>query len=229
MTNMMYSKIGSYHEKSGLENQDYLEYENTSDYIFSLLSDGATGCKRGKQGAQLAAQAIREILEKEGIRFFQLQSTYPRKMASLMVDHILFTIEKEKEADIPISEYGSTFIYSIYDKRNSMLYLGSLGDSVAYAVGPSKCIRINTPFHVLTTDTNAKDALRFFCLDNPSESLRNFHSILFSSDGFWNEMNRSAELKDYIKCGNYTAITDYFEYHPTMDDASMLQFELKVG
>ncbi len=125
MTINKFTKTGAYHRALERENQDYFCGMEGEDYVCVMLADGATGCKKGLEGAKLSCQAVADIIEHEGTAFFN----YPeKKIAYLLTEQILYYIECNKQETQSIREYGSTFMLAFMEKKTGRTVLINLGD-----------------------------------------------------------------------------------------------------
>lgn len=69
-----FSQCGEYHLSRGQENQDQLcSWETTAEAVL-VLADGASGCRKSREGARLACEAAGQILAWEGADFFSLST-----------------------------------------------------------------------------------------------------------------------------------------------------------
>ena len=77
----------------GKENQDYICSLENGKILEIMLADGATGCRKGMEGAKLACEAVSRVIETEGNTFFK----YPEKKAAyLLTEQILYWIAQHK-------------------------------------------------------------------------------------------------------------------------------------
>ena len=97
----------------GKENQDYICSLENGKILAIMLADGATGCRKGMEGAKLACEAVSRVIETEGNTFFK----YPEKKAAyLLTEQILYWIEQHKGKE-DLTEYGSTFLLVLMENR----------------------------------------------------------------------------------------------------------------
>lgn len=121
-----FSKKGRYNEENNQENQDYLCSIETDKYIGIVLADGASSCKRARDGARYVCEVLTQVIHQEPRLFWEFSK---EKIAFLIIQQILYYLERKKELQIAIQEYGSMFCMAIMEKKNGRMILMSLGDN----------------------------------------------------------------------------------------------------
>lgn len=115
-----YSKIGAYHVKRNLENQDSIGYGSYGDTFWIAVADGVSACPYSKKGSLVAIDTIKELAEEisegnirlwdeNGIRQYVV-STWKNKIGSNW------------------NAYGTTLNFVIV--RNKNVLLGQIGDGL---------------------------------------------------------------------------------------------------
>ncbi len=177
-----YSKTGSYHKALEEENQDYVCSLDNEEFTAIMLADGATACKKGLDGARLACEAAAYMINTEGAALFD----YPYgKSAYLLTEEILYNLECSKDESADISEYGSTFMLAMLEKKTGRALLVNLGDGAVILSEEKKLSVVMPPVRYgrnpcLTTTKGADRAMNI-----KTGYLHLNEKIVLCSDGFY--------------------------------------------
>ena len=162
----------------------------TDQYVGIVLADGATGCSKGDIGARIACETVAQIFQTEADTFFSYEN---RKAAYLLIEQVLYNIERCKSSEENIRDYGSTLIVACLNKKTSEIILINLGDGAVIEAGDNKYTVILGPKQYrdpkipeykgpcLTVTQDAAGATDVTRIDLPLES-----SIILASDGYLN-------------------------------------------
>ena len=194
-----YSKIGRYHCKHNLLNQDYACSVNTEDFFALMLADGASCCKKSYEGARLACKAVKEIITKYGLKFFEFDKD---KAAYLMIEHILYWIELNKEENEDLSEYGSTFSLFLLNKNNNKTMNINIGDSAILSIQEQKIEYIMKPkqYYGNPCLTTTEKANQYVDIQYGTFSYGD--SIMVCSDGMLHSLHQTKEGQKDLMKGN---------------------------
>ena len=212
--------MGTYHAAAEGENQDYLYSMENKDYLAIMLADGATACEQGTKGAQLACEAARQIIEREGDVFFH----YPKeKIAYLMTEQILYWLECNKDSGEDIHEYGSTFMLAFMEKKNGRTVFVNLGDGAAISVKGEGISCLMRPKRLYGNPclTTTEGACRLTKVEVMNVSLG--ENIILCSDGFLDQMSgvSGAEL---LRNFDLETLNDELQRSENRDDCSYIAY-----
>ena len=215
-----FSKTGRYHEELKEVNQDYLHSTEEKNYLTVMVADGATACKKGLEGAKLSCEAISDIIKREGIGFFDYSKA---KAAYLLTEHILYFIEKGKNKEFDLSEYGSTVAFAVMEKKTGRTALINLGDGAILSVTDRGYDFLMWPKRYygnpcLTTTEGADRAVRI-----SQANLNCGDRIVVCSDGFLAQLGKERVLGP-LKRNDIEALNDALQRECTMDDCSYITF-----
>lgn len=183
-----FSKAGTYHRNINRENQDYVYSVEEKDFLAIMLADGATMCEKGLEGARISCEAMAKVIKQEGSVFF----SFPKeKMAYLLTEQILYSLECNKSEACDIREYGSTFALVFMEKKTGRTVLVNLGDGAIVLVTENGFSYLLKPKRYrgnpcLTTTKGAEKAI-----DIAVCYLALGDSIFICSDGFLDQMTKS--------------------------------------
>lgn len=136
-----FSKKGQYHKEANVENQDFVySYEN-ANICYIAIADGASSCKKGKQGAEIACKCIKKLLVDSDIFSFDED-----KIAYVIWEEIMYHIKNEavKQKTTP-KMFASTFAFACFDKRTDTLITYNLGDGVIFVKYDSEYKMLSAP------------------------------------------------------------------------------------
>lgn len=218
-----FSKTGAFHRDRDQVNQDYLFSVEGGDYIAVMAADGATACKNGLEGARITCEAVSQLIENEGMVFFR----YPKeKIAYLLTEQILYKLEKGKEQDCDISEYGSTFLLAFMEKKTGRTVFVNLGDGAAMLADGMGCVYIAPPRRYretpcLTTTIGAEKAVDVTVAD-----IALGDRILLGTDGFLEQLGKHS-IKQRMMQGDMEGLNQTLQKEHNEDDCSYISFVRK--
>lgn len=213
-----FSQCGEYHLSRGQKNQDQLcSWETTAEAVL-VLADGASGCRKSREGARLACEAAGQILAWEGADFFHFP---PRKLAYLLTEQILYQIEQNKAPEEPLRDYGSTFVMAFLEKATGHTTLVNLGDGGILHLGTEKPVSLLPPRTYggqpcLTTTTGADRAVEV-----QNTQIGPGEGILLCSDGFLHVMHQTT-VSGSLKARNWEQLDQTLRRIPLTDDCSYI-------
>lgn len=215
-----FSKTGSYHRGLHKKNQDFLCSIEDKDYLAVMLADGATGCKRGLEGARLSCEAVSQIIGNEGAAFFN----FPKgKIAYLLTEHILYRLECNQVKENDFAEYGSTFMLAYMEKKTGRTVLINLGDGAIISAngnGFSYLMRPKKYFGnpCLTTTKGADKAI-----DIQVENLSLQDRIFLCSDGFLHLLDKG-DAAAMLNLYDLEVLNRQLQRTENPDDCSYISF-----
>lgn len=228
-----YSRTGMLHLSSDEENQDVIRFGQKNDYAIISLADGVSSCKEAKCGAEIACQAITNLLLKNSMFFFELDE---KQIAEFVLAHVLYELrEKAREENKDINEYSSTLASVLVDKKRDRMLCFNLGDSLIMSIGNGKSRIFSMPSDTLggccvTTTQKAASMI-----DVKKVKINQNDSVIILSDGAWQSMfmgNRpKARVKELLNAGDTLGLKEYLDSHECPDDHSFvcLNTKLKYG
>lgn len=219
-----YTKIGSFHQKKRLENQDsVLGIENEICSVVAL-ADGVSSCREGKTGAEITCKALVNFLIKKGPYLMRFNKNV---IKTLVISSILNELRKvAKEKMISIDDLSSTFAVIIYDKIAKKVMILSLGDSMVLGIKNNNVKVLIYPSDsregcYVTTTRSADTVMKIMILRSDT-----FNEYKIFSDGAWKILfNNSAfnqNYKKYNKNGNIenSSLVEFFTDYQNVDDCS---------
>ncbi|MBR2257750.1 MAG: protein phosphatase 2C domain-containing protein [Blautia sp.] len=162
----VYRKTGSYHKRHQLPCQDVVRSGRKGRYGIITAADGVSSSVSGKEGAELACEAFEDFVKREGSALFKYKK---EKLAYLLIEHILYFIEKKisettgikdrKEMEKRLPDYACTFLAVCMDNATDEAVILHLGDGAVYSFFGGRERRIlsedlfsDTPCFVTTQD-----------------------------------------------------------------------------
>ena len=177
-----YQRKGDYHTATNQECQDVISYVETEEYALAVIADGVTACKYSKIGAGLSCEAVKDFVKLEGSNLFHYP---PAKTAYLLVEHILFFLERKAAmCNHDINEYASTLAFALVEKESGKTVLGNLGDGAVLLLAESGRKLLLTPKRHFGQPclTTTGDAYKSLSLKQINLSLDD--TLLLCTDGF---------------------------------------------
>lgn len=224
-----YSKTGTLHIAANEENQDVIKFEQQNDYAVISLADGVSSCAEAKCGAEVASQAITNLLLKNSTFFFDLDE---KQVAEFVIAHVLYELkQKAREADKDINEYSSTLASVLIDKKRERMLCFNLGDSLIMSIGNGKSRILSMPSDTLdgccvTTTSNAAGMA-----DVKKAKTHQNDSVIIFSDGAWQCMfmgNRpDTRVKAMLDASDTSGLREYLDAHECPDDHSFVCLNIK--
>ena len=199
-----FTKTGQYHQMLGKENQDYICSLENGKILAIMLADGATGCRKGMEGAKLACEAVSRVIETEGNTFFK----YPEKKAAyLLTEQILYWIEQHKGKE-DLTEYGSTFLLVLMEKKTGESVLVNLGDGAAISEKDHRLQYLMEPRRIngdtcLTTTKGAEQVMEI-----ETKRIALGECVILGSDGFL-EMTTDEQIYEALKERNLEQLNQH--------------------
>ena len=215
-----FTKTGQYHQMLGKENQDYICSLENGKILAIMLADGATGCRKGMEGAKLACEAVSRVIETEGNTFFK----YPEKKAAyLLTEQILYWIEQHKGKEEDLTEYGSTFLLVLMEKKTGESVLINLGDGAAISEKDHRLRYLMEPRRIngdtcLTTTKGAEQVMEI-----ETKRIALGECVILGSDGFL-EMTTDEQIYEALKERNLEQLNQKLQDAKNMDDCSYIAF-----
>ena len=214
-----FTKTGQYHQMLGKENQDYICSLENGKILAIMLADGATGCRKGMEGAKLACEAVSRVIETEGNTFFK----YPEKKAAyLLTEQILYWIEQHKGKE-DLTEYGSTFLLVLMEKKTGESVLVNLGDGAAISEKDHRLQYLMEPRRIngdtcLTTTKGAEQVMEI-----ETKRIALGECVILGSDGFL-EMTTDEQIYEALKERKLEQLNQKVQDAKNMDDCSYIAF-----
>lgn len=213
-----FSQCGAYHLSRGQENQDQLYSWETAAEAALVLADGASGCRKSREGARLACEAAGQILAWEGADFFR---SPPRRLAYLLTEQILYQIEQNKAPEEPLQDYGSTLALAFLEKATGHAVLVNLGDGGILRLGTEKTVSLLPPGAYggrpcLTTTIGAARAVEV-----QETRIGLGEGILLCSDGFLRVLHRK-NVSEAWRTRNWEQLDRALRRSTPADDCSYI-------
>lgn len=219
-----FTGLGSWHREMNKGNEDVISHRQNSQFAVISLADGVSSCKGAKQGAEIASEAITNLLLKKSEFFFEYCSS---QVANFVTSHILCELKQHAiENCTEVNDYSSTIASVLIDRKNKKMIGINLGDGLIVAVKHKQCITICSPSNSIngayvTTTRNAAGLASVQFLD-----ITFCDSIMICSDGAWKLMYRKNRLKPEIESmiiGNqYEKLKEYLQKQDSFDDYSFV-------
>lgn len=219
-----YTRAGLYHEERGEENQDAVCWNRENGIAVLSLADGVSSCRRGGEGARIAAAVVRDELMKN--REAYLQNTAVKRSGSLLSAVIRELENVSREEGILPEEYSSTMSGVLVDENIGKMYYCHLGDSMIMMIKNHTVQLIGRPDTSTdgTVCTTTQDAYEAF--SEGIVSLDSVTSIMLCSDGIWREMYKRGHLipgfRSILVADDIPKLIEYFETHEVIDDIGLI-------
>ncbi len=222
MNHIQYSKIGEYHKKNNLENQDYTYTYETSEGAFYAIADGVSSCKNSREGAEIACAISAKVVLDDIDYYFD---SNPEKTINLILANIRRRISQiAKEANQKDISYASTLCFVCVHKKRHQAMTFVLGDSRVYFFS-SESVYQKNPVHAYEDNETCTTLTKFaqedvgFSIDNFSEDNR----FILCTDGCWKNLFYIDEKNNTaMKKVDNNEIMEYLNETMISDDCSFL-------
>ena len=219
-----YTKTGTYHLQRREGCQDRTLFFDDKKYSLTVIADGVTSCVKASQGAESTCMAVKDFFMIEGNRAFRYS---PEKLSYLLIEHILFWLEKRAEKEgADVREYASTVAACFMDKKTGETLALGLGDSVCCRIRDNKTEQIIMPrrFHghpCLVTTTGACKAMTVKLLETIVED-----TLMLCTDGFADALNQDGagigSIDYLIRQGDFKELNNRLDNLEIRDDCSYI-------
>lgn len=220
-----YCKTGAYHLQEGQTCQDQLTVTVVGPYTVAALADGVSACRCGETGAQLACAAVVDFIDMEREHVFSYD---PRKLAYLVMEHILYFLENESaRTGNAVADYASTIMFSCVENNTGNAVLFGLGDGAVFQTSGTRILREISPKRYgghpcLTTTEGAYQAAEIRRIQIPLGD-----SVLLCTDGFLHAMETdpacSEAFQHMMLEGTCAELETILEGADEPDDISYIQ------
>lgn len=224
-----FSNIGINHYNNNEANQDSICTASNKRYIAISLADGVSTCEEAEAGANIACNALNDLLLNKASFFFQFDEN---QIAEVAILHILFGLKKQAAIDNKdINEYSSTISSVLIDTKMKKAILINLGDGIIIATGSGKAKVLVMPDDsslgcCVTTTKNAVHSVAVKKID-----IRAIDSITIGSDGAWRQMfdknKMKPEIADFLINNEYEQLKEFLTGCNCFDDYSFVSVNLK--
>ena len=217
-----YSKIGEYHRKNHLENQDYLYVQETDKGIFCAVADGVSACENSRQGAEIACKVSAKVILDDIDYYFEASR---EKTINLVLSNVRNHIRRAAEAaDQSGDSFASTLCFICIHKQKKQRMTFVLGDSKAYSLQPNRISQLNPVREYadnVTCTTMTRSAGKDAGLS--VEPFGDSEGLLLCTDGCWKalfdgDVNRVKPLQ----INNIDNVKTYLDSVGNGDDCSFL-------
>ena len=224
-----WSHTGKYHRLNSAANQDCITYSVTDSNTVISLADGVSSCAEAEEGARIAAYAITGLLSLKGPVLIEREE---RQVAKIATEHMLYELNRRAAScGKPLSDYSSTVVSAMHDRKNNKLLCFNIGDSIIIGVIGNKCKILAMPYDstagccVITTN------------DAESEAFVNvvdttyLDSVILCSDGAWREMFCAGRIKPNVSemliSRDYESLKSFLVQKNTNDDCSFIAMDIR--
>jgi tetratricopeptide (TPR) repeat protein len=174
-----YSEIGRGHLKNNMPCQDFSYSFKKDDFYISVVCDGAGSCKYSRDGAEIVAKCVSNLLYKYFDELYIMNEYINKKYVSmLIVSEVMGELtNKSKELNCDIKELSSTLLFVAI--KNSRYLAGHIGDGVIGTVE-------NNEVKVLSHPDNGEFAnITYFITGNYAiDKLRTYSRLCNGVEGF---------------------------------------------
>lgn len=125
-----FSRAGRHHAQRGEACQDAVRSAESPEWVAIAAADGVTACRHGKEGAQIACEAVLRALLRQGDRLWEYEE---KKLSYLIVEQVLFELERHAP-DGNVGEYACTLAFACIRRRDGRMLLWNLGDGAALVI-----------------------------------------------------------------------------------------------
>lgn len=222
------SHAGAYHNFDDRKKQDVVLFAENKRYSVISLADGVSSCEKAKTGAQIACEAVTDLLLQKGGYFMEFEK---EKITEFAISHILYEIRKKAKADSwKTEDYSSTVASVLYDKETRKLLFLNLGDGIIIGTQKNVCrilaaTQDSTFGCCVTTTKNAALVAKAGVLDSGS-----LDSVIICSDGAWKNMFSGGRFKPEVNrilvSGQFDNLKEYLKLQNNFDDYSFISMKL---
>lgn len=218
MSVQLFSRRGDVHRLQGVENQDAVRYVENEEVLAVILADGASGCERGREGAQMACEAAGKLVLEMGSELFGMLA---HRVARMFWLQIRWWINRHRDPEVDVHEYGSTFCMALIDRRSGRTLVLNLGDGALIRVRGTGSRTVLRPRHygsgpVLTTTDGGERAMEVKAL-----YLQEGESLVLCSDGLL-ELRHSTDILEKLVQMDFAGMEKCMREAKSADDCSYI-------
>lgn len=200
---------------------------NTAKII--AIADGVSSCINCKRGAEIACQAVSEIMLEETEYIF---SANKDKIAGLLSAYIyrklLFEAKQNKQT---VDSYASTLSFVCYNKITNEIMTFVLGDSLIYLIDKGNITLVTLPdlpggsTTYATTTKDVVDVINIKIFKAQDDS-----RFLLATDGAWETFYLNGVLSEKLQqAAKENTIIEYLEKQICYDDCSIAIMDIPKG
>jgi len=224
-----YSKIGEYHSRHSMENQDAVSYRMKGNYSVISLADGVSTCSRSGRGAEIASRAASNLLARDA-RKLACEDKY--QFSKCILTCILRQLaEESKKSGAAVEDYSSTIASVLIDKKRKKIYCFNVGDGIVFGITKESCRILSVPGDTrngcCVTTTKGAERMATVRIDDTGS----VESIVICSDGAWREMFDRDRLKPEVKTilinKDYDELGRFLDKQHCFDDHSFITADIK--
>lgn len=219
---MLYQKSGSYHLMNGYENQDAVLKAESPTAEIIVLADGVSDCNKARRGAQIACEAVSDILLNETEYIFSCEK---EKIKGLLTSYVRSQLQREARLTLTdVNEYASTLSFVCRNKISNEVLTFMLGDSMIYSVTDGRLAAEGSPVlthtsAVYTTTTPCNERLAAAEIRQCGRE----EKFMIASDGAWRSFYTDGVLSDEVRSAVIcNGIADFLEQRQCRDDCSIV-------
>lgn len=224
-----YQKTGKFHLERGLDNQDIVYEAESKTAKIIVIADGVSSCTNGGKGAEIACNAVSNIMLNETAYMFSSSSG---KVADLLSAYVYKQLNiAAKKDNQPIISYSSTLSFVCYNKISREIMTFILGDSLIYMILDGNMILACKPKlfddskTYTTTTKNVAEVIEINLFAS-----QNSARYLLATDGAWKTFYSGGVLSDKIEQAvREEKIIDYLEEQQCTDDCSIVMMDVPKG
>ena len=210
---------GQYHKAKGMPCEDKIKILESEKYIAVCIADGVSACINAAKGADITCEAVMDFMLREQDSLFVYSE---EKNAYLLIEHILYFLEKNVAENENIYSYSSTAAGALIDKATKQCLFFNLGDgAVLFHNNRSLQMYISPRRYdgrpCQTTTEGAYKAVEF-----KKHLFLEKDVFLIGTDGFLCFLNNCDNLEQLIKAKRFFDINEKINDMGENDDCSYI-------
>ena len=220
MNKWIYSKTGQVHQERHEKCQDAVLFQENEWVYAAAVSDGASGCRYGREGAKTACKAAISYLTEEDVIGDHFSN---EKLAWLFNEYLLYRLEQTalKQGN-PVDEYASTVAAVCLNRPERKAAAISLGDSAVLRIRNQNVetflgARRTGGQPCLLTDAKAHDEMQVRYFDLCAED-----TIVLCTDGFLDAYTENSRLRSAMKNLDFQKMNAILDTCSNADDVSYI-------
>lgn len=228
-----FSKIGKYHLRNEINNQDAFSMGSNDRFDSIVLADGVSSCKKSGQGAEITVDVVKKIFLENG----EIIIKSDVKESSAAVLSVL-SKELEKVAKLDnedVKEYASTLAAVLIDRKTKNAFAMNLGDSMIIGIKGVDVNIVGMPcdssMGIPSTITNLSNHFTDSIKINSKDGAFRFDTYVLCSDGAWREMFNKGKLHNNVKYmllkRDFNKLRNYLKERNTDDDCTFIALDIE--
>ena len=226
--------IGKNHAETMRRSEDAFLIEENDQFLCLGIADGKSGCKYGKEGGEIALNALFHYINDNGILQI-IDGKYEDEKKYEIIKAIRRAVE---EAAVNLctfdKEMASTVVAIVIDKTNNCFLTIHLGDGCIIGITEKKevvmlstpCNGVTSNYTWLTTGEGAPYHMKFVYGD-----LKDLTNVYIMSDGvdcICCGRNILLEGKSILRTGDSKKVFNFIEKSEPWDDATCIALKINM-